>query len=132
MNVRASFVIGVIVASCSPEVPANDTVTTTTTVVTTSGPVGAYTEGGDGSATITLEGVRIEIAADLPDRGETFTVTTGSGNQTVIALRGWPIRITADRVHVADRDFGPVAAGDTVVVAKDGVHVGTELRGPLP
>lgn len=92
--------------------------------------VGSYSTK-DGGQTLTVNGYTLETAPDLPER-EGSTTTTSGDNQTVVVLRGWSIVIRDGKVAVAGRDFGAAPAGSTIRVAKDGVRVGGELRGPLP
>lgn len=123
-------------AACHHEAPPASTTTSSSVVVTTTTPIGEYKVGENGAQTITIDGVHIETAPDLPDRSSNVSVEVNSGNagdgQTVVVLRGWPIRMAGGRVNVLGRDYGAVQSGETVRLAKDGVHVGAELRGPLP
>ncbi|MCY2959742.1 MAG: hypothetical protein NTY35_06215 [Planctomycetota bacterium] len=138
MNPRALVLIAVLAAACRRESappPAHSTTSTAVTVNTVA-PAGQYEVGENGAQTVTIDGVRIEAAADLPDRSSNLTIDASAsnpgGNLTVVVLRGWPISVVGGRVHVRDRDYGPAPSGSTVRLAKDGVHVGAELRGPLP
>lgn len=136
MNARAFVAIAALAAACHHESPPAPTTTSTSVVVTTTAPIGEYKVGENGAQTITIDGVRIETAADLPDRSSNVVVGGNIGDagdgQTVVVLRGWPIRLVGGRVNVLGRDYGTVSSGGTVRLAKDGVHVGAELRGPLP
>ncbi len=137
MNARALVAIAALAAACHHESPPSPTTTTSSAVVVTStAPIGEYKVGENGAQTITIDGVRIETTADLPSRssnvaGEVQSGDSGDGH-TLVVLRGWPIRLVGGRVSVLGRDYGAVSSGGTVRLAKDGVHVGPELRGPLP
>jgi len=131
--VKAALLLAsaVALAACRPA-PPTTTTSSTTVVSNSSTPVRDYAVDKDGRQSISIDGVRIEIAPDLPERTSYATVPAKGDNQTIVVLRGWSIRIREGRVHVGERDYGPVASGDTVVVAKGGVRVGSELRGTLP
>ena len=120
--------------------PGSTTVTTTTT--TGSGatdappapasPVKDYAVAADGVTTVEMNGVRLRLDADVPERAGSVTVNSGGDNQTVLTLRGWSIVVSAGRVTVGGHDFGAVPTGAEVRIAKDGVHVAGEHRGALP
>lgn len=94
--------------------------------------VGEYEAQRDGGQTLDIAGVRIETAADLPERTATETFVVNGDNNVVVQLRGWPIVLRNGQLEVAGRSFGAVPQGSVVRIGKDGVRVGDELRGPLP
>ncbi|MBL8863736.1 MAG: hypothetical protein JNK02_17235 [Planctomycetes bacterium] len=96
-------------------------------------PVGDYAVAPDGAQSITVNGLRIETAADLPERAASAQVSIQGDNQVGLVLRGWPIAVKDGRVLVAGIDYGAApAAGGHIRLGKDGVFVEGELRGPLP
>ncbi len=96
-------------------------------------PAGTLTKTSAGGQVVHVNDVSIEIAPDLPARGSAAApAASGTGNGTVLVLRGWPIELRAGRIHVAGQDFGEVPAGSQVLIAREGVHVAGVLRGPLP
>lgn len=118
-------------AACSRETPAPTVASSpgATASAAAREPVGVY-EAKDGGQIVSVGGYTIEAAADLPERKSSTNVS--GDNQTVIVLRGWSIAVRDGKVTVVGRDYGAVAAGGTIRLAADGVHVGGELRGPLP
>ena len=112
--------------------PSSGTATvTTTTVTTTNAPVGAYDKQSDGTQVVSIEGIRIEAAADLPFREGTTTTVSGN-NMLVVTLQGWSISVHEGKLTVAGTEFGAAPTGSVVRLTADGVFVGAEKRGPLP
>lgn len=95
-------------------------------------PTGKYTAAQDGGQSVVLGDVRIETAADLPERTQPEGSVVSGGNQLVFVLRGWPIVVHEGRLTIAGREFGAVPKGSVIRLSKDGVHVDAEHRGPLP
>jgi hypothetical protein len=95
-------------------------------------PVGTFETSADGGTRTTINGLDIEVAADVPQRPKDAPAVVNGDNQVVITLRGWPIVARDGRLYVGGKDFGAAPAGSRVRVAKDGVYVDGELRGPLP
>lgn len=95
-------------------------------------PAGTYVQGADGVTRMTIGGLDIEVAADVPERAKDAPKIVDGENQLLITLRGWPIQARDGRIYVAGKSFGEAPAGSQVRITKDGVHVGGELRGPLP
>jgi hypothetical protein len=129
----AVLVLATIAVAChrDPPPPGGATTVTTTTVTTSNAPVGAYDKQSDGTQVVSIEGIRIEAAADLPFRAG--TTTTVSGNNTlVVTLKGWSISVHEGKLTVAGTEFGAAPTGSIVRLTADGVHVDGERRGPLP
>lgn len=95
-------------------------------------PIGTYVQGNDGVTRMTISGLEIEVAADVPDRSKDAPKGADGDNQVVVTLRGWPIQVREGQLYVAGKAFGDAPAGSRVRLAKDGVYVGGELRGALP
>lgn len=99
---------------------------------TPSVPVGEYKVSTEGAQSITIGGVVIETAADLPQREASASTSVMGNNQVAVTLRGWQVVVHDGRVLVGGQDFGLAPSGSHVRLSKDGVRVGEELRGPLP
>lgn len=112
-------------AATAPATPAAETPTAPAV------PVGTYDERDDGTQVITVGEVRVEVAADLPQRTEPVVGTPGD-NVIVLNMRGWPIVVRDGLVVVAGTEFGAAPPGSVVRLAANGVSVDGELRGELP
>ncbi len=134
-SIATSFVLALAASGCSKEsVPAGTPNATTTNVTTSTSStvVGEYANGTDGAQTVTINGLHIETAPDLPENKATTTQVVSGDNQTVIVLRGWQVVVQDGKLLVAGHAFGTVPAEATIRLAADGVHVNGELRGTLP
>ncbi len=114
----ASGAVSAVANQPAPEAPAK--------------PIGTYEQSADGVTRMTIGGLEIEVAADVPERAKDAPKVVDGDNQVVITLRGWPIQARDGRIYVAGKSFGDAPAGSRVRITKEGVHVGGELRGPLP
>jgi hypothetical protein len=91
-----------------------------------------------GGSLILLEGVRIEVdsgvSLEVPLRIQ-LQMTSADGKSMVrshegseILIEGKALVVAGGRLTLGDVDHGPVAAGDEVRVAPEGVWVNGELR----
>lgn len=132
MRRTAVLVLATLSVACHRDPPPpGGTTTVTTTTTTTNAPVGAYDKQSDGTQVVSIEGIRIEAAADLPFRAGTTTTVSGN-NMLVVTLQGWPISVHEGKLTVAGTEFGTAPTGSVVRLSADGVFVGAERRGPLP
>ncbi len=91
-----------------------------------------------GRSIVTLEGVRIEVAPDVPLSVRNVLeseVSSATGGKEVRSETGPEVRIdqlllriTEGRLFIGEKDHGPVAREDQVEIRRDGVFVNGEQR----
>ena len=58
--------------------------------------------------------------------------STAAGTTRVETLNSQTFQILENETRIGSSRFGPLAAGDRVVIDTDGVRINGELKGPLP
>jgi len=116
----------------TPSWTTSSSTTSATIVMTPNASAGEYKLTNDGGQIIEVGGLVVETTPDLPDCSSSSTVNVGGNDQIVLVIDTWPILLKEGQIQVAGRDFGAAPRGCRVRLAKDGVHVDGELRGPLP